>query len=1440
MRIARPVFAVVLLLAVSSSSTANEEVFRGRPYSVPDSQEVLFRKEKARKAVAVGSFDKAALKLQQILDYYPNDVLLVGRVREERFLGARAWVHEFLRGLPPEGREAYRTLTGPLARRLLERAAAQRDETLLEELLRRFYLSGVGPAALRAYATLLLTEGRYADAAHHLSRLLRDFPEAVGNEDVARLAFAQVRGGDTEGFERLMLNRPSYFTSDEPVAVAGASVPFREFLARLLAEHRSRAAEPAHDPSSWPVYGGSPDRARPAPTLPKLGPVQWSVVTGYSDKDADYPRNVYSGSYGGSSRHLAIHHPIHPVVDRGVVYFHNGFVLNAVNLYTGKVLWSSQGPLGFSEGKTNAGTVLSPAVKDGVVFVNLEVQAPRPPSTSRQYAGHTVIYYIPQRRLFAMEAKTGKVLWSHEDRELVKSPDREILAGINVNSPPLVIGDTVYVTASRQLGRYFCYVLAVDARTGRVRWHTRICTGQQELNLFGRPVKELAPGALSERDGTLYCSTNLGVAAALDRRTGAIEWIKGYPQIPIPFSMRWHTTAERSPTWANAPPVVTEDAVYLTPTDSWDLIALKREDGSLLFRYPGGYEGFRQDEPRYLLGVGPRHVFLAGQRLLAVHRRTGKLVWKGDRGNFNRSDDEREVAIGRGVVTPGAVYVMTRYGLYAFDPDTGERLSFEPLVSGEDEKYLEGGGNLVVAGHILLQSMKERIRAFYLWDRIYDELKRRAQEEPGNHRLALEVGEVYSQGKRFGEAVEAFERARKLAAKLPEPERLEVALAARKGLFRIHMLQGEKAQARGKRPLAALHFRKALGTAVDDTGKIRAILALVGHYRQEAKLAELRGLLERLEAELGQVVYDFPSIGETPAGLYALLGLTELALDEGRPRDAIGHLSRIIARYPRRDTVADEESHVYARHRIDRIVATHGRGVFEPFERKARELLVSAKRASSANGLEEVTRLYPNSRAAGVAALALGRLLLLEGDYRRASLVLRRILSESPDSPSAPTLLHLLAEALIQRGYLVSAKSTLSRLARLHGKAEIEVDGRTVVAEEYVRRQLEDERFQKLGADQAKVKLPLLRLWMEDEGERSYVRVLDSEGTPPVGAASNLLLGTNGVLKAVDARSKRTVWQREMNGLITRPMFVEGTLVLVNTTSFTGVEPDTGEKSWEIPNESSVRALKPNAGTAFVLTADFRNPKDLVLQAIAPRDGAVLWRKEIKDHQLYDHLLVTDEAVTIASRDPSGVTVFDASTGRVRFRVPMAPRSLYREPLLVDDDKLFVVHGNRKVELYDSSSGQQVWSRLLPDERYYRSAVPAPGGVFVTDTDENLMVLEASDGSVRWRVPPAPKTPLVYQGEAADSERVYVVRRRDKDGVYLAEARDVRTGEILWRTDLLESRSATPTPVLADDYVLYHVNSYDFGQNAWVSSSIFLDKGDGSVRQKIAPDEFQG
>jgi outer membrane protein assembly factor BamB len=313
-----------------------------------------------------------------------------------------------------------------------------------------------------------------------------------------------------------------------------------------------------------------------------------------------------------------------------------------------------------------------------------------------------------------------------------------------------------------------------------------------------------------------------------------------------------------------------------------------------------------------------------------------------------------------------------------------------------------------------------------------------------------------------------------------------------------------------------------------------------------------------------------------------------------------------------------------------------------------------------------------------------------------------------------------------------------------------------------------------------------------------------------------------------------------MNGIVTRPLYVEGVLVLVNSESVAGYDPGTGGRRWEIPINATIRAVGSNPGFVFVLTSSFQDSMSLMLRAISSRSGDVVWTREIPEQELFDLLLVTEESVVFVSRNPAGVTVLDAATGRVRFTVDMLPRSLYREPFLVDGDKLLVVHGNQKVELYETSTGRRVWSKILPGDAVFRGGLAVPGGILYTDSRSNLVLLDAATGEARWTIPPDENNPLQYQEEAADTDHVYLVRKRDADEVYFAEALSIRTGKVVWRTDLVTAKSATPRPLVTDRYVVYHVNSYDFTQGAWTSKTLFLDKQSGQVEQTLEPPDLQG
>ena len=314
------------------------------------------------------------------------------------------------------------------------------------------------------------------------------------------------------------------------------------------------------------------------------------------------------------------------------------------------------------------------------------------------------------------------------------------------------------------------------------------------------------------------------------------------------------------------------------------------------------------------------------------------MVWGNSAGRFSKSrgDRNREEAEGRGLVTKDAILVTTNRGIYAFDPLTGSQKFFgeatrdEPKRSSRSE---ESGGNLILAGETILLARRYTLLAFYSWTDVYKELGQRSKEEPDNPALALEMAEVFTQGGRLREAVDAFHRAEKLAAGLPEEEAAAIHRAAGRGLYQIHMLEGVRAVKEMKRQNVLRQFKAALAAATTPLDQIRALLALADLHRSEGQFARLKEIYVRMADELGDTVYDFTALGRVPAGLFALINLTDMATDSDEPLDAVAHLSRIISEYPHREILGSTESQNYARTRISTLLEENGRAIDAKEER---------------------------------------------------------------------------------------------------------------------------------------------------------------------------------------------------------------------------------------------------------------------------------------------------------------------------------------------------------------------------------------------------------------------------------------------------------------------------------------------------------------------------
>jgi outer membrane protein assembly factor BamB len=183
---------------------------------------------------------------------------------------------------------------------------------------------------------------------------------------------------------------------------------------------------------------------------------------------------------------------------------------------------------------------------------------------------------------------------------------------MRVAGPPLVDAGRVYAPYCRMRGRIEYHVGCFELDSGRLLWSTWVVSGQGELNMFNRYLREFCAAPLVWSEGRLIAQTNLGVVAALDPDNGETLWSSSYDSIQQP-PVRGMGEQRRPTVWRNAPPVATDGLVIAAPTDASELLVLDATDGRRLSALPHGrfsWDGAPGVYPAVLLGADRDGVWL--------------------------------------------------------------------------------------------------------------------------------------------------------------------------------------------------------------------------------------------------------------------------------------------------------------------------------------------------------------------------------------------------------------------------------------------------------------------------------------------------------------------------------------------------------------------------------------------------------------------------------------------------------------------------------------------------------------------------------------------------------------------------------------------------------------------------------------------------------------
>ncbi|GDY03127.1 hypothetical protein LBMAG49_24560 [Planctomycetota bacterium] len=968
------VFAVVAVAQTQQRKVFSPQEFTGPQddslYSVTRSQEDIHEWEQAREELANGEAATAVERLHRLLQRDSGGVVPIGPFR---FAAQHLAALMTLANLPATAQLAYEQLVlreaGALASLPLKSLTGEQLRTLAD----RFPTSALGRNARMRLGDLDLERGFAVTAAQHF-RLALD-AAAIGStfETAAR---SRLRLADA-------LQRPRELrdvASGDPIADLLTAVP------------------ESADVVEWPSVAGGVGGA--APMQDPTGKPVLRFTAEISAPGFEYSSNKY---------------PMHLVGALDAVFLNRGTELVALHPLRQNVLWTSpsplldQNPIGVMReyGPSISGNmVLAAATGSDVVVAALQV--PDASTTVRFMSNYTIMNKLPERRLFAFDRHTGKLLWSHFDQ--LDGPITRRFRGHAASGPPIIVGDTVYAPVHDRSGSIAFYIGAYDLQTGQPRWRRLVCSSQQEVNMFGNARREFAASPLCEKDGVLFGATNLGVNFAIEQASGRLRWVTGYDVLRMPET-RLHEQAERPVFFQNNAPVICDGVACFTPLDSESAIAIDIETGERKWQLPHEARANGANYVRWLFGAIDGEFLFAGAGVVAARAWANKLELRLLLGKDQLQGDEtgdcpRPAVSKRFIYYPaaGQVRVFDRLGIAA---------------PSAVELRFRGIGNLLLLDGIALSLNYKLLEAAFDAAALTDRATLRAEQNPDDPLAILQVctlrtafasdpalaqeslAKLYRQG---------LEACKKNGLPKDQPPRS----IFQRALFDSAMLLASKASGKDlqEQLLAARELAPDLAAFI----KAQAEVLLSFDEDRAALMRELQVLTARAGDRRGE----FRDAGGTlPVIAYVQWRLAEL---ETQPGSKLLLWQSLLEEHP---AVVIQQRSVrdLAQTKIALLLQQHGKAIYTLVEARANAALTAA--GEDRVRLQSLGDRFPHSEAGKTARARLLDISVSEGDLANACEVLAA--AERTNSVTAG-LLRRVIEAARLRGNSGLARALAQRL----------------------------------------------------------------------------------------------------------------------------------------------------------------------------------------------------------------------------------------------------------------------------------------------------------------------------------------------------------------------------------------------------------------------------
>lgn len=767
-----------------------------------------------------GRYDDAVELVQELVDGARFKLVGSG---DRQYIDAERWVR---RELSRDGElaRAYRERYTAEAEREVGKAMASRESVALREAYRRFGLTAPGLEAGAMLAGLSLEAGD-PTSAYAITQELLEHPDW----DTQRARILQLHGS--------------------AAALMGDGELVDDVAQRLDLMGREDAAEALRQLAAGvtrPVSGWSRPVVDAGPEPESLTVPLWSEVMARRGVELDAVRRQIDGIR------------VVPVASRDLIYINTGRQLLAMDRAAGPVLWAfPEDVLSLQEPLRSRRPIWpdtrAVAVEGGRAFGVLG-ECYGLNGNGRED--------VPANRLVCVDASSGAERWSRVAGEVDEGEpllfddrrgDRVNLLQTHFVGTPLIAEGQVLIMLRRanQQGLVTTWLLSFDSDNGQLRWLRHVALAQ---------VRHTADSALVSPQMTLagntvYLTDSVGVAAAIDARSGAYKWLTvlaedrgGIRSGQINLETDGVLT----------PPVMTRAGLVVCLASTQQrLTLLDPEDGTVLSD---------MDFDRRL--VGAQYILDVAGDVLVVARSSVSL-WDGEQAEVRWSVPLDQQPRGRGDVSRLFAIVPTTTSSIVFDLKDGSVMREVPDLIG----------NVVVLQEEVLVSAGGQLHSYMSWQRAYERLVRRIEQRPNDPDAGLALASLaLGQGEHRDAVMQGVEYA------MQAVDRLDGAQAEAAGQRVFGRLRGLAAETREADPALRLRLYDQLALASRTAEQEVAYHLDFGRYL--VQVGRPRLAVEHFQAVMVDPAFSSQGYlidsGQQPAGNIAQRELMKLVEAHGR------------------------------------------------------------------------------------------------------------------------------------------------------------------------------------------------------------------------------------------------------------------------------------------------------------------------------------------------------------------------------------------------------------------------------------------------------------------------------------------------------------------------------------------------------------------------------